>query len=159
MDAIKSAEETVKGVENFVAEMQTVKGGKDNSKIQKVIEKARKDFENALDDDLNTPLGLKALFDMMKEVNRLAPISEKDARLVLEAIFDADKVLGLELSGAGKVWHSVGEAEKEVKELILKREDFRSEKKWKEADSIRDALRKKGIIVEDTAQGPRWKKI
>jgi cysteinyl-tRNA synthetase len=157
-DAIKSAEETVKGMENFVAEMQAAMGGRDNPEIKKLAEKAKKDFEKALDNDLNTPLALKAIFDMMKELNKLAVLSEKDAKLVLEAIFDMDKVLGLELSEAGKVWHSIGEAEKEVKELILKREDFRNEKKWKEADAIRDSLKKKGIIVEDTAQGPRWKK-
>jgi len=157
-DAIKSAEETVKGMENFVAEMQAAKDGRDNPEIKKLAEKAKKDFEKALDNDLNTPLALKAIFDMMKELNKLAVLSEKDAKLVLEAIFDMDKVLGLELSEAGKVWHSIGEAEKEVKEIILKREDFRNEKKWKEADAIRDSLKKKGIIVEDTAQGPRWKK-
>ncbi|MCX6814218.1 MAG: cysteine--tRNA ligase [Candidatus Aenigmarchaeota archaeon] len=170
MDAIKSAEATVKGVENFVAEMQADKGGtaegqpkavkrESNPQIQKVIEKARRDFEKALDDDLNTPLALKAIFDMMKEVNRMAPVSEKDAKLVLDAVFDADKVLALELSETGKVWHSPEEAEKEVRELILKRDSLRSEKKWKEADSIRESLKKKGIIVEDTAQGPRWKRL
>jgi cysteinyl-tRNA synthetase len=67
-------------------------------------------------------------------------------------------VLGLGLSGAGKVWHSPEEAEPEIRELILKREGFRKEKKWKDADHARDSLRKKGITVEDTEKGPRWKK-
>jgi len=158
-EAMKAAEETVKGVESFVGEMRAVKNGRDKPEIKKLVEKAKKDFEKALDDDLNTPLGLKAIFDMIKEVNRTAPISERDAKLVLEMIFDADKILGLELSGTGKVWHSVEEAEPHIKELILKRESLRSGKKWKEADAIRDSLRKKGVIVEDTAQGSRWKKL
>jgi len=159
MDAIKSAEETVKGMENFVGEMRAVKSGRDKPEIKKLAEKAKKDFEKALDDDLNTPLALKAIFDMIKAVNRTAPISEKDAKLVLEMVFDADKIIGLELSEAGKVWHYLEEAEKEARELILRRESLRSEKKWKDADSIRDRLKKMGIIVEDTAHGPRWKKI
>ena len=157
--AIKSAEETVKGMENFVAEMRAAKGRRDNTKIKKIIPSAKMDFEKALDDDLNTPLALKAIFDMIKEVNKLGQVSEKDAKLVLEMIFDADKIIGLELSEAGKVWHSLEEAEREVRELILRRERLRSEKKWKEADSIRDKLKKMGVIVEDTAQGPRWKRV
>jgi cysteinyl-tRNA synthetase len=156
-EAMKSAEETVKGLENFVAEMQAAHVGEHNPKVQKLVESAKKDFESSLDDDLNTPLGLKSLFDLMKEVNRLSPLSEKDAKLVLETLFDFDRVLGLGLSEAGKVWHSPREAEPEIRELILKRESLRSEKKWKDADRIRDHLKKKGIIVEDTEKGPRWK--
>jgi cysteinyl-tRNA synthetase len=159
-DALKSCEETVKGLENFVAEMQTMTGEENhNPKIKKVLQETQEDFEKALDDDLNMPLALKAVFNMVKEVNRLVPISGKDAKLVLEAIFDMDKVLGLGLSETGKVWHSLEEAEPEVKELILKREEFRREKKWKDADHIRDSLKNKGIVVEVTPQGPRWKKM
>lgn len=180
-DAMKSAEETMKGLENFIAEMQAAHGGtadrqrwtegdknrlptesavkpESNPKIQKLAEAARKDFERFMDDDLNTPLALKAIFDMIKEANRLMPLSEKDAKSVLETLFDMDKVLGLGLSETGKVWHSPEEAEHEIRELILKRDEFRKEKKWKEADHIRESLKKKGIILEDTDKGPRWKK-
>ncbi len=156
-EAMKSAEETVKGMENFVAEMQAARG-EDKHEIHKLAEEAKRSFESSLDDDLNTPLALKAVFDLMKEVNRLGQVSEKDAKIVLEAIFEMDKVLGLGLSEPGKVWHSPEEAEPEIRELILKRESLRSEKKWKDADHIRDSLKKKGIIVEDSEKGPRWKK-
>jgi len=157
-EAMKSAEETVKGMENFVAEMRAAASGESNPKIKKLVQEARKEFEAAMDDDMNTPLGLKAMFDMIKEVNRLSPLSQEDAKHILETLFDFDKVLGLELSEAGKVWHVPEEAEPEIRELILKREGFRGEKKWKDADHIRDSLRKKGIIVEDTEKGPRWKR-
>jgi cysteinyl-tRNA synthetase len=158
-EAMKAAEETVKGMENFVAEMQAAREGGYNPKVKEMLKDTRKEFESAMDDDLNTPLALKAIFDMMKDVNKLAPISEKDAKMVLEMIFDADKILGLGLSSAGKVWHSPEEAEPEVKKLILERERFRSEKKWKDADHIRESLKKKGIILEDTDKGPRWKRL
>ena len=157
-EAMKSAEETVKGLENFVAGMRTVNGGRDNPEINKAISSAKKGFESSLDDDLNTPLALKSVFEMMKEINRIGPASERDAKLVLDAVYEMDKVLGLGLSEMGKVWHSPEEAEPHARELIAKREEYRKAKKWKDADSIRDSLRKKGIIVEDSEKGPRWKK-
>lgn len=157
-EALKAAEETVKGLGNFVAEMQDAAGEKPHAAVKKALQDARKDFEKAMDDDLNTPLALTALFDMVKEINKIAPLSKEDAKHVLELVFDLDKVLGLGLSDAGKVWHSPEEAEPEVRELILKREEARNQKAWKDADHIRDSLRKKGIIVEDTEKGPRWKK-
>jgi cysteinyl-tRNA synthetase len=157
-DAMKSAEETVKGLENFVAEMQAANGPESHPCIKKLAHETRNGFEKAMDDDLNTPLGLKAIFDMAKEVNRLSPLSGDDAKHVLELVFELDNVLGLGLSEAGKVWHTPEEAEPEIKKLIREREHFRREKKWKEADHIRDSLRKMGIIVEDGPQGPRWKR-
>jgi cysteinyl-tRNA synthetase len=157
-EALKSAEETVKGMESFVAEMRAAKGSGRNPEVHKLAEAARKEFEKALDDDLNTPLALKAAFDMIKAVNRLGALSQEDAKHVLEALFDMDRVLGLGLSEAGKVWHSPEEAEPDIRGLILKREEHRGRKDWKAADHIRDSLRKKGIVVEDTEKGPRWKK-
>ncbi len=158
-EAMKAAEETVKGLENFVAEMRAVNGGKSNPKIGKMVQDTRKGFESAMDDDLNTPLALKSMFELTKEINKLIPeISGEDANHVLELLFDLDKVLGLQLSEAGKVWHSLEDAEPEVRELILKREEHRRRKDWKDADHIRDSLKKKGIVVEDTEKGPRWKR-
>ncbi|HJW96588.1 MAG TPA: cysteine--tRNA ligase [archaeon] len=170
-EATKAAEETVKGLENFVAEMQAVKGGtvdrhpkavkpESNPGIKKLLQEARKEFEAAMDDDLNTPLALKFIFDLTKEINKLIPeISEEDAKHVLELLFDLDKVLGLGLSESGKVWHSPEEAEPEIREFIQEREEHRRRKDWKDADHIRDSLKKKGIVVEDTDKGPRWKRI
>jgi len=157
-EAMRSAEETVKGLRSFVAEMRAANSKGSNEKITKLLTDAKKAFEESMDDDLNTPRALKAVFDMIKELNRLAPVSETDARYALDTLFSFDKVLGLGLSELGKVWHSPEEAEPEVRELILKRESFRKEKKWKDADRIRDSLNKKGIKVEDTPQGPRWRK-
>ena len=48
---------------------------------------------------------------------------------------------------------------KQHAELIEKREKFRKEKKFKEADEIRRILKKKGIILEDTPKGVKWRKI
>jgi cysteinyl-tRNA synthetase len=157
-DALKGAEETVKGLENFAAEMRAAREGKSSARIKSILEAARKDFEASLDDDLNTPLALTAMFDMVKEINRLSPLSAEDAKQVLGLVLDMDKILGLGLSEMGKVWHSPEEAGPEIMDLIVKRESFRKEKKWKDADHIRDSLKKNGIVVEDTPQGPRWKK-
>ena len=156
-EAMRSAEETVNGMENFVAEMRAAAGDRHNPGIKKLVHEARGGFEKAMDDDLNTPAALKSVFDMIKEANRLGPVSQEDGKLILETLFDLDRVLGLGLSEAGKIWHAPEEAEPEIRELILKRESFRKEKNWKDADHARDTLRKKGIIVEDTEKGPRWK--
>ncbi|MEM5812143.1 MAG: cysteine--tRNA ligase [Candidatus Aenigmatarchaeota archaeon] len=159
MEAMKSAEETVKGIENFVAEIVEIKSGKENPKAKELCKKLREDFENALDDDLNTPLALKAFFEFMKNANILVQegISDKNAKQILETIFDIDSILGLDIKNVKKKWHSLDDADKETRELLEKRENLRKQKKWKEADAIREELRKKGIVIEDTPQGPRWR--
>ena len=73
-------------------------------------------------------------------------------------VLDFDKVLGLKL-GETEKWQTPSQAEPKIKKLIEKREDFRKQKKWEEADKIRANLKKQGIVLEDTEKGVRWKRV
>jgi cysteinyl-tRNA synthetase len=67
-------------------------------------------------------------------------------------ILDFDQVFGLGLQDIER-----GKLSKHLKELIKKRENARKAKDWKLADKIRDELKKKGVIIEDTEEGTKWK--
>jgi len=147
-EALLSARQTVNRLKEFTSRAT----GKDGAGMDALARKASAGFEKAMDDDLNTPLALSAVFDFMREANTIGAGTEAN-KLMLEF----DKVLGLGLGEAGD-WLTAREAEPKIKELILKREEERKNKNWKESDSIRDKLNSMGIVVEDSKNGPLWKK-
>jgi cysteinyl-tRNA synthetase len=109
-----------------------------------------------MDDDLNTPLALAALFEFARECNSAidaGKIGKKSAKDALDFLKKADSVLAVMDFGQKKGVSG------EILALIKKRETMRSEKKWAEADAIRKSLEEKGIILDDTPQGTRWKDI
>ena len=117
----------------------------------------RESIEDALCDDMNTPVAIAHLFEAVKLVNA-GNLPEAD-RAVLKALFDdiVFGVLGLrdEESAGGS-----GKAEKAlegVMEIVLEdRRKARAEKNWAESDRIRDLLASFGITVKDTKDGATW---
>jgi len=157
---LKSAKKTLSALEGFVSSLKSARG-RETKKVSSLVKKAKKVFESAMDDDLNIPKALSGLFGFVREINALASrgrLGKKNAREVLDFVLGLDRVLGLNLADAEEKWIPPKDTSGEVKELILKREEFRKEKNWQEADKIRNLLKKKGILLEDTKQGPRWKK-
>jgi cysteinyl-tRNA synthetase len=148
-EALKAASQSVDRLKEFVA---NARAGKDGKGMEKLVKKAKQSFGKAMDDDLNAPKALSAVFEFVRQANK-----QGAGRKALHFMLDIDKVLGLRLGESGE-WLPPGKARPEIRKLILEREDCRKEKKWKRADSIRDQLKKKGITVEDTEKGPRWKK-
>ncbi|MCW1297006.1 MAG: cysteine--tRNA ligase [Candidatus Parvarchaeota archaeon] len=127
--------------------VRIMKGNLESKVNKRKIAKYKKEFLNAINDDLNMPLALSILWKVVrsKELNN----QEK-----YELVLDFDRVLGLNLDVEVKV-----ELTEEQKRLIEEREKARKEKDWKTADEIREKLRKQGIILEDTDKGVVWKKI
>jgi cysteinyl-tRNA synthetase len=138
--------------------MGAVKGGKSDPKMGKLTEKLKADFEGAMDDDLNVSLALSHVFDFIRTVNKTVSLGKKDAEGIRETILDLDRVLGLGLEAAGTAWQGLVEAPETVRKLIEKREESRKGKDWKEADRIRDMLKKQGILLEDTKEGVKWRR-
>ncbi|MFS8501685.1 MAG: cysteine--tRNA ligase [Caldicoprobacter sp.] len=108
-------------------------------------------FEEAMDDDINTADALAAIFDMVRDINsQLSASSSKQAVERAYALLDElTGVLGLLRKDPRQ------ELDPEIKALIEKRQQARKEKNWALADQIRDELRARGIILEDTPQGVR----
>ncbi|MGH7448280.1 MAG: cysteine--tRNA ligase [Longimicrobiales bacterium] len=133
------------------------------SRLHEIAERALHDFEAALDDDLNTPNALAVVFNFVRESNaeldRDVPTARAAADAARAALVRMDRVLGiLELARAERA--DVGEdLALWVESLVAQRQDARRNRDFRESDRIRDELAAKGIVVEDTPQGPRWKKV
>ena len=108
------------------------------------ILKYRKMFKSALFDDLNTPKALAVLWNFIKNCSKF---TYTDA---LKLLYEFDEVLGL---GFKEV--KLSNIPQIILNLVQKREECRREKKWKEADEIREKLKQKGFIIEDTSKGPK----
>lgn len=118
------------------------------------LQKHRTNFEKAMDDDLNTADAVAAIFELVKEINTQTSegVSAEFAQESLNLLIKLTDVLGL-LEKEEK------ELENEIQALIEKREKARKEKNWVMADSLRDELKERGIILEDTPRGVKWKRV
>ncbi len=155
-ETLEAADNAIKRLEEFMEKLDEFNGQSNNPKVAEIIEKARNDFEDAMDDDFNVSITLSAVFDFVKEINKLImnnKMSSKDAENVISLMNKFDSVLGI-LKKQEKE-----ELSKEIKQLIEKRQEARKNKDWAEADKIRDELKEKGIIIKDTKEGVRWEKI
>lgn len=111
---------------------------------------AREKFCAAMDDDLNTPAALAALFDLVREINTLRDAASKDALAAAAAAFD-------ELTGVlGLLYNrKKDDIPADILELVDRRAQAKKAKDWAAADAIRDELAARGYVVEDTPQGPK----
>ena len=108
-----------------------------------------------MDDDLNISIALSHVFEFVKEINTLVmedKIGKGDAKKIMSLMEGFDKVLGILEEKEEKL-------NPELKKLIDEREKARKEKNYEKADKIRQQLKEKGIILEDTKEGVRWKKL
>ncbi|WP_430789317.1 cysteine--tRNA ligase [Virgibacillus flavescens] len=119
------------------------------------IEELDQRFEEAMNDDFNTANAISVLFDLTKEAN-LYLKSKHTSSQVIEAfqnsISNILAVLGIEIKEKEVL------LDEEVDALIQERIDARKNRDFKRADEIRDTLKEKNILLEDTPQGTRWKR-
>jgi cysteinyl-tRNA synthetase len=153
---LEAAKSAVDRLTNFVYKLAKVDGKGCGEEIKNLIHRVQKDFEEAMDDDLNISVALAALFDFVRDVNKLLDdtmLSKEEAQEVSELMMRFDKVIGV-IGGVEKE----EKLSKEAEELVQKREEARKAKDWKAADKIREELKRMGIIIEDTPEGVRWRK-
>ncbi len=119
------------------------------------IEKYKNEFYGAVADDLNTPIAIARLFWLVRLHKFIdSPgLTKRSAKMILSTAYDFDRVLGLGFKKAKKL--AVPES---IRVLVEKREALRKEKKWKEADHIREKIKKLGYLIEDAPRGPAIKK-
>ena len=118
---------------------------------QEVIQEYKLKFLEAINDDLNMPLAMSVVWDVVKQPEK----SKQYADLLL----DFDKVLGLRLQETQRQETTSLELPPEIEELLQKRKEARERKDWAMSDSIRDALKEKGYQVIDSKEGMKVEKI
>jgi cysteinyl-tRNA synthetase len=120
-----------------------------------LLEEARTAFGEALDDDLNISEGLAALFGLVRELNRrieARSISTDDAARSLALLRDLDQVLAV-LPEADE------DLAPELRSMLDERSAARAARDWAASDRLRDELLARGIAVEDTRDGQRWRRL
>ncbi|HZX46862.1 MAG TPA: cysteine--tRNA ligase [Clostridia bacterium] len=118
------------------------------------LEGYRKRFNEAMEDDLNTADALSVIFELVRDINAYIKqgTSAGFAKWALGFLIELAGVLGL-------LSKQQGQLDREIEELVAERERARKRKDWALADKIRDDLKERGIIIEDTPQGVKWKRV
>ena len=119
--------------------------------LKEKAEEAKKKFCTAMDDDLNTPDALAAVFDLVKDINTLSAASSKAALEAGAAAFD-------EITGVLGLMYNRKKDEKAT-QAARARAAAKKAKDWAAADAIRAQLTEMGWAVKDTAQGPQLSKL
>ncbi|MDD5035961.1 MAG: cysteine--tRNA ligase [Methylococcaceae bacterium] len=126
-------------------------------------------FEEAMQDDFNTPLAISVLFDLAREINRQKSSDETLASELAWVLKDLGGILGLLKDDKRFTTIRVGKSQptarttapiisSTIEQMIQRRQEARQSKNWAESDRIRDELKSLGIILEDSAQGTRWRR-
>jgi len=126
-----------------------------DAKWMKRIDAIKEHFIVSMDDDFNTANAVTDLFDLSKEANVYlgeSHVSKEVLEHFLAVFRELSDVLGVTLTV------DKGLLDSDVDRLIAEREEARKNRDFARADAIRDELKAKGIILEDTAQGMRWKR-
>ncbi|MBR5460446.1 MAG: cysteine--tRNA ligase [Clostridia bacterium] len=128
-------------------------GEVDNAKLEEL----KRDFVEAMDNDLNTSLAVTALYNALKadtnDATKLALIADYDKVLSLNLIEEAEKLNNAEEPAENDEFAA------KIESLNAQRAAAKKEKNFAEADRIRDELKAQGIILEDTAGGTKWKRV
>jgi len=142
-------------IESAYYEMKLSIGNEDTTKIENIISESKKEFDSALENDLNTHLALSTFFKFVNQINQLAAsdsLTKSNANVSLLYFEKMANILGLILP-------KISETEiNSINELIQNRELLRAQKKFQDADKIRDQISQMGIVLIDHKNRTTWMK-
>ncbi len=157
-DGLHAAATAIDRLRNYKLRLETARfpeGG--NEALTERIRDARQQFDDALDDDLNTAEALAALFELIRDTNAAMDAGEfrrENASDALDLLARANGVFDvLTPTSTGTAL-----SDAEIDALIAERNAARKERDFARSDEIRDHLKEQGIVLEDTREGVRWKR-
>ena len=128
-----------------------------SDEIVEKLNEYRKKFENFMNDDLNTADALSVIFEMVKDINTDVlsknNYNKNDIIKILEFFNKFTGILGIVYE---KKNNDNDITEEEIKKLLDERAQARMQKNWKRADEIRDELKLKNVLIEDTPKGTTY---
>jgi len=155
-DALAGAEKTVASLRDFRARLSEAKTESgNNEKLHEAATRALKEFEAGMDDDFNTSIALAAIHNLSREVNTALArkqVKEENKKELLQLLTQFDSVLNVLGDQRTEMLDS------EVQAMIDERQEARRRRDFGRADEIRIELANRGIILEDTKDGVRWKR-
>ena len=155
-DGVTQAQSSIQRCNDFLMRIGEISGdGPLSDEIRKLVEAATQGFESAMDDDLNTSAALASVFELIREVNTLLDIRNLSSG-------DRDTVLGFfaRINSVFDVFSIEKETleDQDILDLIEERNASRKNRDFNRADEIRELLEQKGIVLEDSKEGTRWKR-
>ncbi len=163
-DNLMQAEQELERIDEFMEKLkvQNLKSTPSSDGVpsrmtgQIPIFKFKKQFQDAMEDDINTPKAVAVLFELVRKCNTIfskLALNTDDAKDILEFFKEVDEVFSFIF------WREkTTRIPQEVTALLKKREQYRKEKEWKKADEVRLLILEKGWQVEDTSNGPQLKR-
>ena len=157
---MQQAEEALRRLTDCLDRLALVSRTGEHPALQQSAADARRAFDEALSDDLNTSAGLAAMFDLVRIVNTAidqAQIGRGDVAVIEQTFAHFDDVLGvIALRRSEDREPPIPEAE--IQAAIEARQAARRARNFAEADRIRDEMAARGVLFEDGPQGTRWKR-
>ena len=141
-EAMNQAKVNLQRINDFVLNLEALVSGNISSDEDFDIQKFQEKFEAAMDDDLNTPLALSVLFELITEANKKSDLGTSDARRILAFWKKINSVFGLALSGQAEI-------PEEIKKLAEERKESRKNKDFTASDKFRNEIEKLGYAIED----------
>jgi len=165
--SMAQAEATMRKIDEFQARLSRGRESAPRGKASRAVRPVNslvRGFDRAMDDDLNTPRALAALFAFQRAVNPLIDskkLTRGDYKLIGETLTRVEDVLGViqlgrEPTPATEKLPQKGEGS-DVQALVDERESARKLKDYAKADAIRERLKEMGVVVQDTPDGPVWR--
>ncbi len=154
MEAAKSSLERIYNcLDNLKFLAKNAPEGEIDEEIKSAMESYKAKFIEAMEDDLNTADAISAVFEAVRYINSKDGMNKETLAFAEGLISELGKVLGLLQN------RQEDNLEEEIEKLIEERQEARKSKNFARADEIRDYLKEKGIVLEDTPQGVKWRKM
>ncbi|MFI5282004.1 MAG: cysteine--tRNA ligase [Candidatus Dormibacterales bacterium] len=155
-EALHSAAEQVRRLREFDERVRRAPSGETgDQRMLRRIEEVAAGYRDALDDDLNLPQGLGLVFELVREANAAldaAPMGPRELAALQDLLAAVDVHLDVIRAEERKL-------DVDVERLIADREAARAARDFKRSDEIRDELRRRGIAIDDSKDGVRWRRI
>jgi cysteinyl-tRNA synthetase len=168
--SMPQAEATMKKIDEFLERLSRGESsaGRGRASVSlPLVKSLMRSFDKAMDDDLNTPKALAAVFGFQRRVNALIDakkLTRGDYKVITGSLAKVDEVLGImrfERRRSRPEATDVGRPDEdpEIRALVNEREQARRLKDYARADIIREKLTERGVVVQDTPEGPVWRKL